>query len=93
LQSRVLDQPQTPLERAVFWTEYVLRHNGAAHMRSAAVDLNWIQLNLIDVYLAIFVGLSIPALLTFCIFKRLICKLCGKSCQKKTQVSKQKKKN
>nr|CAD7264885.1 unnamed protein product [Timema shepardi] len=34
------DQPQTPMERAVFWTEYVLRHDGAAHMRSSALDLN-----------------------------------------------------
>jgi glucuronosyltransferase len=90
LQSRVLDQPQTPLERAVFWTEYVLRHNGAAHMRSAAVDLDSIQLNLIDVYLAIFAFLAIPTLLICCIIKRLVCKLCQKKTQ---QVSKQKKKN
>ncbi|CAG2059353.1 unnamed protein product, partial [Timema podura] len=34
------NQPQTPMERAVFWTEYVLRHNGAAHMRSSALDLH-----------------------------------------------------
>nr|CAD7203160.1 unnamed protein product [Timema douglasi] len=43
------DQPQTPMERAVFWTEYVLRHNGAAHMRSSALDLNWFQYFLLDV--------------------------------------------
>ena len=28
------DDIQTPLERAVFWTEYVLRHGGAKHMES-----------------------------------------------------------
>nr|CAD7414596.1 unnamed protein product [Timema poppensis] len=43
------DQPQTPMERAVFWTEYVLRHDGAAHMRSSALDLNWFQYFLLDV--------------------------------------------
>ncbi|KAF2903124.1 hypothetical protein ILUMI_03060 [Ignelater luminosus] len=34
-----LDQPMTALERAVWWTEYVLRNNGAKHLRSPAVDL------------------------------------------------------
>ncbi|XP_065331569.1 UDP-glycosyltransferase UGT5-like [Cloeon dipterum] len=49
-QAVFLDQPQSPLERAVFWTEYVLRHSGAAHLRSAALDLSWYQLELLDVY-------------------------------------------
>ena len=44
------DQPETPLERAVFWTEYVIRHKGAPHLRSAARDLTWYQYHLIDVW-------------------------------------------
>jgi glucuronosyltransferase len=43
------DQPLTPLEQAVFWTEYVIRHKGAPHMRSAALDLTWYQYYLLDV--------------------------------------------
>ncbi|CAL4087206.1 unnamed protein product, partial [Meganyctiphanes norvegica] len=29
----IRDQPETPVERAVFWTEYVIRHKGAPHLR------------------------------------------------------------
>lgn len=43
------DQPMTGLERAVWWTEYVLRHKGAAHLRSPAMDLPLYQYFLLDV--------------------------------------------
>jgi len=43
------DRPMSPLNTAIFWTEYVLRHGGAPHMRSAALDLAWYQYLLIDV--------------------------------------------
>ncbi|CAL8107618.1 unnamed protein product [Orchesella dallaii] len=43
------DQPETPTERAVFWTEYVIRHKGATHLRSGARDLTAIQYHSLDV--------------------------------------------
>ena len=52
------DQPHTPLEKAVYWTEYVIRHKGAPHLRSAVLDLAWYQYFLLDVIavLALVVG-------------------------------------
>ncbi|XP_049767646.1 UDP-glycosyltransferase UGT5-like [Schistocerca cancellata] len=47
------DRPRTPMEELVYWTEYVARHKGASHMRSAAVDLSWYQLCLLDVVIFI----------------------------------------
>ncbi|KAL0275736.1 UNVERIFIED_CONTAM: hypothetical protein PYX00_003507 [Menopon gallinae] len=44
------DQPQSPLDRAVWWTEYVIRHKGARHLRSPAVDMPWYQYFLLDVF-------------------------------------------
>ncbi|KAJ0171762.1 hypothetical protein K1T71_012525 [Dendrolimus kikuchii] len=35
------DQPQTSLERAIWWTEYVLRHGGAKHLRAASANISW----------------------------------------------------
>jgi glucuronosyltransferase len=45
----------SPLNTAIFWTEYVLRHGGTPHMRSAALDLAWYQYLLIDVTALILV--------------------------------------
>lgn len=39
----------TGLEKAVWWTEYVLRHKGAKHLRSGAIDLPLYQYFLLDV--------------------------------------------
>lgn len=43
------DRPQSALETAIFWTEYVMRHRGAPHLHTAAVKLAWYQYLLIDV--------------------------------------------
>lgn len=48
--SRLLeDQPQSSLERAVYWIEYVIRHKGAPHLKSSGGDLNFAQYFLLDV--------------------------------------------
>ncbi|XP_032014849.1 UDP-glucuronosyltransferase 2B15 isoform X3 [Hylobates moloch] len=43
------DQPMKPLDRAVFWIEFVMRHKGAKHLRVAAYNLTWIQYHSLDV--------------------------------------------
>lgn len=45
------DRPLTPLQSVVYWIEYVIRYDGARHMQSPAVHLNFIQNNSIDVLL------------------------------------------
>ncbi|XP_060807725.1 UDP-glucosyltransferase 2 isoform X2 [Amyelois transitella] len=41
LRSIMYDQPQSSLERAIWWAEYVLRHGGARHLRAAGANLSW----------------------------------------------------
>lgn len=53
------DRPMSPLQTAVYWIEYVIRHDGAKHMQSAAVNLNFFQQNSLDILLVVFVGLYI----------------------------------
>nr|XP_023410885.1 UDP-glucuronosyltransferase 2B31-like [Loxodonta africana] len=43
------DQPVKPLDRAVFWIEFVMRHKGAKHLRPAALSLTWYQYHSLDV--------------------------------------------
>ncbi|XP_055444697.1 UDP-glucuronosyltransferase 2B4-like isoform X4 [Bubalus kerabau] len=43
------DQPMKPLDRAVFWIEFVMRHKGAKHLRPASHNLTWFQYHSLDV--------------------------------------------
>lgn len=47
------DRPSTPLETAIWWTEYLGRGNGLPYVRSEAANMPWYQRNLIDVMLAL----------------------------------------
>lgn len=55
-QKLLLDQRSTALDTAVYWTEYVLRHNGAYHLQSPSRNMTWWQYYLLDV-LAVFLFL------------------------------------
>ncbi|XP_066276041.1 UDP-glucuronosyltransferase 2C1-like [Branchiostoma lanceolatum] len=43
------DQPQPPMERAVWWIEHAIKHCRLSHLRARAVDLPWYQYYLLDV--------------------------------------------
>ena len=43
------DRPLKPVDSALYWIEYVIRHQGAPHLRYPGADLNWFQRNLFDV--------------------------------------------
>ncbi|KAF7264748.1 hypothetical protein GWI33_022483 [Rhynchophorus ferrugineus] len=49
LSARFSDRPMSPMDTAIYWIEHVVRHKGAAHMRSATIDLPFYQYFLIDV--------------------------------------------
>ncbi|XP_061528533.1 UDP-glucuronosyltransferase 2A2-like [Phycodurus eques] len=43
------DQPIPPLQRAVFWIEFVMRHKGAAHLRTESYKMSTVQYYCLDV--------------------------------------------
>ncbi|XP_037633819.1 UDP-glucuronosyltransferase 2A2-like [Sebastes umbrosus] len=43
------DQPMKPMDRAMFWIEFVIRHKGAAHLRTESYKMSTIQYYSIDV--------------------------------------------
>lgn len=73
--NRLKDQPQTPMERAMFWVEYVLRHDGADFMKTSARYLNSYEYNNLDVYAVFAIIFAIliiaPVLVIRKIFKFL----------------------
>ncbi|KDR02414.1 hypothetical protein L798_04876, partial [Zootermopsis nevadensis] len=69
------DQPLTPLDQAVFWTEYVIRHKGAPHMRSAALDLTWYQYFLLDVIAVLTLAAGSSVIGVFLILRSIVRKI------------------
>ncbi|XP_063069611.1 UDP-glucuronosyltransferase-like isoform X9 [Engraulis encrasicolus] len=74
------DRPIEPLDLAVFWTEFVMRHKGAEHLRPAAHELNWVQYHSLDV-MAFLLAIA----LTFLLATLKCCAFCFKKCTRKTE--------
>ncbi|XP_044065944.1 UDP-glucuronosyltransferase 2B20-like [Siniperca chuatsi] len=57
--SRLLrDKPIKPTDSAIFWMEYVMRHKGAAHLRTESYKLPWYAYHSLDV-MAVFVAFNL----------------------------------
>lgn len=61
LQQLYNDRPQSPLETAVYWTEYVIRNKNKSKelLKSQKVHLNLYQSNLIDIFAAFLLPLIV----------------------------------
>ncbi|KAL4120280.1 hypothetical protein QTP88_013002 [Uroleucon formosanum] len=49
------DRPMSPAKLVVYWTEYVIRHKGAPHLTSHAINLSWYQYYLLDLIALILI--------------------------------------
>jgi glucuronosyltransferase len=47
------DRPEKPLQTAVWWTEYVLRHESTSHLKPGNLHQTWYERRLLDVWLFI----------------------------------------
>jgi len=84
LSSMFRDRPQHPLDNAAFWVEYVIRHNGAKHLQSPAVHLNFFQYYSVDVIFVLLVGIYSSVKIIKWVLKMLFRMCCGKSSKKKS---------
>lgn len=66
---RFKDRPMSPAESVVYWTEYVIRHKGAHHLKSHALNLTWYQYFLLDVIAAALLVVLLVFYIIFKIFK------------------------
>ncbi|XP_045540201.1 UDP-glycosyltransferase UGT5-like [Papilio machaon] len=75
LRNLMQDQPQKPLERTIWWLEYILRHGGAKHLRSPAANISWseyLELELVSfILIFLFTSLILVVLVTRYIFRKL----------------------
>ena len=63
------DHLHQPLDRAVYWIEYAIRHKGAPHLRTASRKLNFFQKDHVDVHLLIFLTIF---LIFYIIIRKII---------------------
>ncbi|XP_078684777.1 UDP-glucuronosyltransferase 1-2-like [Branchiostoma floridae x Branchiostoma belcheri] len=73
------DQPQSPMERAVWWIEHVIKHGGLPHLRARAVELPWYQYYLLDVAAFLLAVCSAVLVLIWCSCSLVCRKICRKS--------------
>ncbi|CAH1641753.1 unnamed protein product [Spodoptera littoralis] len=78
LRNKMYDLPQPPLERAVWWTEHVLRHGGARHLRGPAANMSWteyLELELVSILLlGLFTVLTLSILVMYFTWKCVLSK-------------------
>jgi glucuronosyltransferase len=60
LRDLVYDQPMSSLDKAIWWTEYVIRHKGVKHMEFAGRNVPIYEQYCLD-FIAIFVTCSLLA--------------------------------
>nr|WEU75324.1 uridine diphosphate-glycosyltransferases 34A14 [Glyphodes pyloalis] len=75
LKDMVFDPMISGPENAIWWTEYVMRHKGARHLRSPAVGVGFIKYFLLDLVFYIFVAASLALFLSYVILRFIIRKL------------------
>lgn len=73
------DRPIEPLDLAVFWSEFVMRHGGAEHLSPAAQHLNWVQYHSLDVF-----GFLLLVLTTVVFISIKTCMFCFRKCFRRT---------
>ncbi|KAM3962193.1 UDP-glucosyltransferase 2-like [Aphomia sociella] len=57
IRSIMSDLPHNALDRAVWWTEHVLRHRGAKHLRSPGANLSWAEFLELELIIYLLIGL------------------------------------
>ncbi|XP_044746164.1 UDP-glycosyltransferase UGT5-like isoform X4 [Coccinella septempunctata] len=85
-----LDQPQSGIDKVIWWCEYVIRHKGAKHLRSPAADIPLWEYFMLDVLAVVLIALYLVYKITKVTIKILL-ELFKRSTASTT--SKKKKKN
>ena len=65
-----LDQKESPVDRAVYWIEYIMRHNGGHFLRPKSMNLSWYEYHHVDVILLV---ISILCIVIFVIIMVIVC--------------------
>lgn len=82
------DQKETPLERAIWYIEWTLRHPNATHLQSVGNEFTFVQLQSIDVLATIFTGVLFIGWMLKCVICCILRGVIGKVGEKKRRKDK-----
>ncbi|KAH8279582.1 hypothetical protein KR018_003404 [Drosophila ironensis] len=71
------DRPISARQSVVYWTEYVLRHEGAYHLQSPLIHMDFVARNNLDVYGVLLIGGGIAILILLVTVRWSIRKVLG----------------
>ena len=77
----LMDDINKPLDRAIWWLEYALRHPGMEHLRSPLHDVPWYQLMLLDV-----IGFLVLITVVLAYLAQAICKFLIRKITKSSKI-------
>jgi len=63
------NRPMSPEQSILYWTEYVIRHKGAPHLKPHSFNLTWYQYLLLDVIVVMIVFICICLFITYILIK------------------------
>ncbi|XP_060950460.1 UDP-glucuronosyltransferase 2B1-like [Limanda limanda] len=70
------DTPMSPLETALFWIEFVMRHGGASHLRTESYKMPWYAYHSVDVICVLLAFLLLLTAAVVGAIRFLCCRLC-----------------
>ena len=68
------DRPMIPQESVVYWTEYVIRYNGAPHLRVLGADMPLYKYLMLDIIALCLIFMSVAVTLIYTL-SRKVCTL------------------
>lgn len=68
------DQPMAPMDQAIFWVEYVIRHKGAPHLRTEAFKMPWYSYYCLDVLLVLLTAVTVTIITIVSTFRFMCCR-------------------
>uniref|UniRef100_D3TPK4 UDP-glucuronosyltransferase n=1 Tax=Glossina morsitans morsitans TaxID=37546 RepID=D3TPK4_GLOMM len=66
------DQPIKPIDLAIYWTEYILRHRGAYHMQTKAQKMSFARKHSLDILAVMVTGAFAVVIVCCCLIIKFI---------------------
>ncbi|XP_018562683.1 uncharacterized protein LOC108904558 [Anoplophora glabripennis] len=73
------DRPLKPMDVAVYWVEYVIRTEGAPHLRVAGANFSWFKYHSLDVISFVIVVFSLVIYVSYAGIRKILMSICSKA--------------